>query len=80
MDLAARNLANRADCAQALLRWRAGEGLDPQAGALLDELRHLRLETARAYRRLGSKPYRLAQQLDWLYGTTDAALELALSE
>lgn len=79
-DLAARNLANRADCAHALLSWRAGSGLDPQAGALLDELRRLRLETARAYRRLGSKPYRLAQQLDWLYGTTDAALELALSE
>lgn len=76
-QLAARNLINRAAVAALLLRWQVGNETTIAAGPLLSELRALRLETARAYLALGTKQQRLLQQLDWLYGSVEAALELA---
>jgi hypothetical protein len=75
-QLAARNLTNRAAVAELLLRWQRGEAMSTSAFPLLAELRALRLETARAYLALGTKTLRLAQQIDWIYGSVDAALEL----
>ena len=76
-DLAARNLAERAAGAACLIRWRTAGEAAADAPERLTQLRTLRAETAQAYRSLGSKPLRLAQQMQWLYGPVESALEIA---
>jgi len=74
--LAARNLINRAEASQVLLRARmngARSELEAEAGRVLERLQELRRETEAAVAK-EVKPRRTADMMHWIYDSMEAAL------